>query len=161
MTEGELTLHQASESLGVHYMTAYRYVRLGLLDARKLQGTWRVAGEDLERFRSSNAATSPQPIGSAGVDRRRTAPWAQRLEARLVAGDLRGSWGVIEAALAAGSGLDDLYLGVPDGRLRSSFEHCSSIVKRADELGYQNILHPRPPNHSTARRSASSTATGR
>lgn len=34
------------------------------------------------------------------------------------------------------------YLGVPDGRLRSSFEHCSAIVKRADELGYQNILLP-------------------
>ena len=27
------------------------------------------------------------------------------------------------------------FLGVPDGDLRSSFEHCSSLVKRADELG--------------------------
>ena len=34
------------------------------------------------------------------------------------------------------------YLGVPDDALRSSFEHCSAIVQRADELGYQNILHP-------------------
>lgn len=34
------------------------------------------------------------------------------------------------------------YLGVPDGRLRSCFEHCSGIVRRADELGYQNILLP-------------------
>lgn len=34
------------------------------------------------------------------------------------------------------------FLGVPEGRLRSSFEHCSSIVKRADDLGYQNILLP-------------------
>ncbi|RBP45424.1 alkanesulfonate monooxygenase [Roseimicrobium gellanilyticum] len=34
------------------------------------------------------------------------------------------------------------YLGVPDGSLRSSFEHCSSIVKKADELGYQNVLLP-------------------
>lgn len=39
-------------------------------------------------------------------------------------------------------GDDYEYLGVPDGRLRSSFEHCSEIVKRADTLGYQNILHP-------------------
>ncbi|QIF04572.1 LLM class flavin-dependent oxidoreductase [Roseimicrobium sp. ORNL1] len=37
---------------------------------------------------------------------------------------------------------DFQYLGVPDGSLRSSFEHCSSIVKKADELGYQNILLP-------------------
>lgn len=34
------------------------------------------------------------------------------------------------------------YLGVPDGTLRSSYEHCGNIVKKADELGYQNILLP-------------------
>lgn len=34
------------------------------------------------------------------------------------------------------------FLGVPDGRLRSSFEHCAGIVRRADELGYQNVLLP-------------------
>jgi len=34
------------------------------------------------------------------------------------------------------------FLGVPDGRLRSSFEHCSDIVQTADRLGYQNILLP-------------------
>lgn len=34
------------------------------------------------------------------------------------------------------------YLGVPDGRLRSSFAHCSSIVQTAEELGFRNILCP-------------------
>ena len=34
------------------------------------------------------------------------------------------------------------FLGVPDGALRSSFAHCSRIVRRADDLGYQNILMP-------------------
>ncbi|TGL56929.1 LLM class flavin-dependent oxidoreductase [Leptospira jelokensis] len=34
------------------------------------------------------------------------------------------------------------FLGVPDGNLRSSFEHCSDIIRTADELGYQNILLP-------------------
>lgn len=34
------------------------------------------------------------------------------------------------------------FLGVPDGSLRSSYEHCSEIVRRADALGYQNILLP-------------------
>jgi alkanesulfonate monooxygenase len=34
------------------------------------------------------------------------------------------------------------FLGVPDGRLRSSFEHCASIVQTADRLGYQNVLLP-------------------
>ena len=34
------------------------------------------------------------------------------------------------------------FLGVPDGRLRSSWEHCRDIVLAADELGYNNILLP-------------------
>ena len=34
------------------------------------------------------------------------------------------------------------FLGVPDGSLRSSFEHCAKITKTADVRGYQNILMP-------------------
>jgi alkanesulfonate monooxygenase len=34
------------------------------------------------------------------------------------------------------------FLGVPDGQLRSSFEHCGDLVQTADRLGYQNILLP-------------------
>jgi alkanesulfonate monooxygenase len=34
------------------------------------------------------------------------------------------------------------FLGVPDGRLRSSYEHCGDIVRRADANGFQNILLP-------------------
>lgn len=37
---------------------------------------------------------------------------------------------------------DYAYLGVPDGSLRSSFEHCSDIVKRAESHGFRNILCP-------------------
>lgn len=32
------------------------------------------------------------------------------------------------------------FLGDPDRCHRSSFEHCADIVRRADELGYQNML---------------------
>jgi alkanesulfonate monooxygenase len=34
------------------------------------------------------------------------------------------------------------FLGVPDGALRSSFEHCRDICLTADRLGYGNILLP-------------------
>ena len=34
------------------------------------------------------------------------------------------------------------FLGMPDGRLRSSYAHCGEITKRADAAGYQNILLP-------------------
>lgn len=37
---------------------------------------------------------------------------------------------------------DYAFLGVPDGALRSSFEHCSAIVKKAETLGFRNILCP-------------------
>lgn len=37
---------------------------------------------------------------------------------------------------------DFQYLGVPDGRLRSSWEHCSKIVERAEQNGFRNILCP-------------------
>ncbi len=34
------------------------------------------------------------------------------------------------------------FLGVPDGALRSSFDHCRDIVLDADRLGFDNILLP-------------------
>ena len=37
---------------------------------------------------------------------------------------------------------DFRFLGVPEGDLRSSFAHCSAIVKRAEALGFRNILCP-------------------
>jgi MerR family transcriptional regulator, light-induced transcriptional regulator len=102
MGHADLTLHEAAEVLGVHYMTAYRYVRLGLLNASKSGGTWRVAPADLEAFRTGAA----REIG------RRDAPWAARLQSRLMAGDASGAWSVVEAALAAGAEVDEIYLDV-------------------------------------------------
>jgi alkanesulfonate monooxygenase len=37
---------------------------------------------------------------------------------------------------------DYRYLGVPDGALRSNWEHCSEIVKTAEAQGFRNILCP-------------------
>ncbi len=34
------------------------------------------------------------------------------------------------------------FLGVPNPKLQSSYEHCSNIVRTADERGYDNILLP-------------------
>lgn len=97
-----LTLKAAAEELGVHYMTAYRYVRTGMLDAAKSGGTWRVARAALDRFRVGGAA-GPAPAG-------RPAPWADRLEARLLAGDAGGAWAVVEAAMTAGTEVEAVYV---------------------------------------------------
>ncbi len=37
---------------------------------------------------------------------------------------------------------DYRHLGVPDGALRSSWDHCSEIVKLAEKQGFRNILCP-------------------
>lgn len=37
---------------------------------------------------------------------------------------------------------DYQFLGVPDGRLRSSWAHCSNIVKTAEAQGFRNVLCP-------------------
>jgi len=37
---------------------------------------------------------------------------------------------------------DYQFLGVPDGSLRSSWQHCSSIVKTAEAKGFNNVLCP-------------------
>ncbi|MEC8040591.1 MAG: LLM class flavin-dependent oxidoreductase, partial [Pseudomonadota bacterium] len=37
---------------------------------------------------------------------------------------------------------DYQFLGVPEGDLRSSWSHCSDIVKTAEAQGFRNILCP-------------------
>ncbi|MDO7560885.1 MAG: LLM class flavin-dependent oxidoreductase, partial [Paracoccaceae bacterium] len=37
---------------------------------------------------------------------------------------------------------DYQFLGVPDGALKSNWDHCSNIVKQAENLGFRNILCP-------------------
>lgn len=104
MVDDVLTLHQAAEELGVHYMTAYRYVRLGLLDASKPAGTWQVRRSALDAFRKGSDR-SPVAAGQK-------APWGERMESRLIAGDSAGAWGLVDKALASGMNVDEVYLEV-------------------------------------------------
>ena len=50
MTDGVLTLQEAADELGVHYMTAYRYVRLGVMEASKSGGVWQVQRSAVDRL---------------------------------------------------------------------------------------------------------------
>ena len=85
-----LTLQEAADRLGVHYMTAYRYVRHGRLIAHKEGKTWVVEEDDLAAFLN------------AEPPKRGEAPWGERLEARMLAGDVAGASGVVNDALASG-----------------------------------------------------------
>ncbi len=151
-----MTLQEAADALGVHYMTAYRYVRLGLLDAQKIGGTWQVTEQALDDFRTERSERSPDD-GSTTPRRGSQAPWSERFEARLIAGDARGAWGVVEAAMAAGRDLDAIYLDVltpamvsignrwADGELDVAIEHrASGIAMRViGRLGHRFVRRGR------------------
>ena len=115
--------------LGVHYMTAYRYVRLGLLPARKVGGAWLVAERDLLRFIAERDDSSvgrksrPKPRGDD----------PERLAARLVAGDRRGSLEIVDAALLH-RGYKDLLVEVLAPALREVGNRWSQgVIDVADE----------------------------
>lgn len=125
------TLHEVATSLGVHYMTAYRYVRLGMLPAHKSDGQWRITDEDLagfmERRTDAPARTSH-------------APYAERYRSRAISADLKGAWSVCENALASGHSLEQVYLDIiaptmadigrswETGELSVADEHRASAV---------------------------------
>lgn len=88
----ELNLKQVATSLGVHYMTAYRYVRTGRLPARQVGTGWVVRGADLAAFLVSRDGAG----AGAGAD------WRDRLRRTMVVGDETAAWRVLEQALAAG-----------------------------------------------------------
>lgn len=140
-----LTLHEAAERLGVHYMTVYRRVRLGMLPAQKVGGSWRIDPADL----AGQRAEAPIDVGPAAAHetaptpaspRRRRAPWVERLQQRMLAGDSAGSWQVVEAAMASGVEPQDVYVellgpalhGIGDawgrGEISIADEHLASGV---------------------------------
>lgn len=95
-----ISLTEASEQLGVHYMTAYRYVRTGRLQAQKIDGQWHVKADDLEAFRNGDSAPKPP----------RTERIPQLLVERLLAGDENGAFQLLESSMASGAGAEEVYL---------------------------------------------------
>jgi excisionase family DNA binding protein len=113
----ELSLNEAADQLGVHYMTAYRYVRTGRLPAHKDGAEWKVTAADLERFVDQ---------ASAPTSRNRRAPHHERLEERLLAGDEAGAWSIIENALTGGLEADQIHLQLLGPALDSIGERWSA-----------------------------------
>ena len=141
MTDGVLTLQEAADELGVHYMTAYRYVRLGVMEASKSGGVWQVQRSALDQLpREREDCRGNRRSVRQGRRAQSSSAVVVGLESRLVAGDAPGSWSVIEAAMAAGAELDEIYLDVltpamvsigerwAAGELDISIEHRASGI---------------------------------
>jgi MerR family transcriptional regulator, light-induced transcriptional regulator len=98
-TPRTITLQEAAQQLGLHYMTVYRYVRTGKLPATQEGLIWRIRVSDVEALRDGRGSAS----GSRSRGNSLTES-SQALEARMLAGDSAGAWWLIEGRL--GGGLD-------------------------------------------------------
>jgi excisionase family DNA binding protein len=110
---GTFTLQQVAERLGVHYMTAYRYVRTGQLIATRRDGRWTVTAGDLatfERHQSTPPSRGRHAAGDGAVDGATGLRYRTRLLERLLAGDEAGAWRVVESALVTRMRPDRVHL---------------------------------------------------
>ncbi len=80
-----VSLREAAERLGVHYMTAYRYVRLGHLPAEKVGGQWQIQLDDLRNLTDGPPPTEPISLETAAED----------LHSALVSGDEVAAWRIV------------------------------------------------------------------
>lgn len=131
-----MDLREAAEQLGVHYMTAYGWVRSGRLRAVKRGRTYHVSSVDLERLIEARQRPLPPP-------RRRVGRWDSHVEVmsrRLVAGDEAGARRLLERISAGGTSVqqlcDDLLAPVlrdigaewAAGRLSVAEEHRAAAI---------------------------------
>lgn len=133
--EPDLTLQEAADLLGVHYMTAYRYVRTGRLPAHRVGAHWYVRHADLERIAAA------APAGRNAATRRTPKKhYVHRLAALLVQGDEAEAWRLVQAALGSAYTPESLYFDVlgpamrrvgddwAAGRLAVAGEHRATVV---------------------------------
>ncbi|MBT8240239.1 MAG: helix-turn-helix domain-containing protein [Acidimicrobiia bacterium] len=89
----DLTLHEVAEVLGVHYMTAYRYVRIGELPAYQDGRRWMVTQVNLDSFRERDTNTEPaEPAEKPTID---------SLRRIMEAGDEASAWDLLTEAGAS------------------------------------------------------------
>ncbi len=127
-------LPEAAAMLGVHYMTAYRYVRTGRLPATTVDGIWHIARSDVDLLRHRSARPRKRRVGGS---RERSASLYRE---RAISGDEAGALAVCEEALATWATPMDLDLQVVApamrrigdlwnaGELRIADEHRASAV---------------------------------
>jgi MerR family transcriptional regulator, light-induced transcriptional regulator len=89
--ETTMTIQEVADSLGVHYMTAYRYVRQGRLPATRVGTEWRIRPSDVAALR----VTGRRGTARTSADR-------EALERQMVVGDSAGAWWLLQSHLAGG-----------------------------------------------------------
>jgi excisionase family DNA binding protein len=135
----QIELQEAADRLGVHYQTAYRWVRAGRLPAHLMGGRYLISAADLVAFDEQRKAPGPPTRPSAArLDRQ-----AHRVRKALVQGDEATVRSISRRLVSDGTSIIDLVhiVFVPplrwigkawhDGELSIWVEHrASAIVER-------------------------------
>lgn len=105
-SDSRISLNEAADRLGLHYMTVYRYVRTGRLYATKAQGQWWVETSDVDELQAP-VVDGHHADGDLSPAR---ANLVEPFTTRLLAGDAGGCWSIITDALASGASPADVHL---------------------------------------------------
>ncbi len=148
-TDDLLTLQEAADELKVHYMTAYRWVRKGDLEAFKVGGRLRVSRGALQDYVLSRQVETG--VGStAETGRRDWATHVERLVDHLAQGASSEANALVRKVIGDGATAGEVYTRLitpalhevggmwEDGRLNVAMEHrateiCTAIMNRLSE----------------------------
>ena len=98
-TDVRITLQEAAARLGVHYQTAYRWVRAGSLPAFKVRGVYQVGVADLEDFDAERQRPSPPRQERVVRDWRR---FVEQMHAALATGEESAARDLFESLVVGG-----------------------------------------------------------
>lgn len=145
-----MDLRSAADRLGVHYQTAYRWVREGTLRGVKIGPTYEISEAEVERFTAERTRPSPPPrttsVRSWNVQQ-------DRLHRLLVEGDELGARQLVERLHDGGLELltlcEELFTPVlarigsdwADGRITVAVEHRAAAI--CERLLARLAVHPR------------------
>jgi excisionase family DNA binding protein len=143
-------LQTAADRLGVHYQTAYRWVRDGSLRALKHGAVYEITEDELDRFRTERSSPAPPPKHAT------VRSWehqVERLYGLLVEGDELGARQLVDRL--HDGGIEPLVLceslfgpalrhvgeAWADGRISVAVEHRASEI--CERLLARLAVHPR------------------
>ena len=108
MDDAQLELREAARALGVHYQTAYRWVRSGELPAQVVGKQYVVSQRDVDELKKRRAAPAPPRKPTA----KRVAQQAKRVHVALLDGDESSVRQIARSLVTDGTGVVELIQSV-------------------------------------------------
>jgi MerR family transcriptional regulator, light-induced transcriptional regulator len=155
-----LTLQEAADQLNVHYMTAYRWVRSGKLQAFKAGGRLRVRSEDLRSFAQGREVDVVLPARASG--RRNWKRHVERLHGCLLDGRAVEAGTLVAKVVANGATATDAYIHLitpalyrvgddwADGRIGIAVEHRATEIATRLMISLSGLFQRPGPSRGVA-----------